>query len=93
MHSRRALFRGLELLMVNQLSPTLFFVDDNLMFEKASKTTTETWELILHRYKLASRQVIHFQKSLLCMSLNVLRGVSKEVNGVLKVGMLERHSK
>ncbi|KAK2659344.1 hypothetical protein Ddye_005877 [Dipteronia dyeriana] len=51
----------------------LFFTDDNMIFTRASKKDCRAIKSMLDIYSTASRQVINFQKSAICLSKGVSR--------------------
>ena len=51
----------------------LFFVDDSLLFAKATRKNCITISYIIQDYALASGQVINFDKSAICVSRSVPR--------------------
>ena len=69
---------SLTSLMVSRVVPSvknLFFVDDSLIFTKASLEECTIMLNTPHLYERASRQVINFEKSAILFSLNMGRNL------------------
>ncbi|KAK2638598.1 hypothetical protein Ddye_026393 [Dipteronia dyeriana] len=69
----------------------LFFTDDSMIFTKASEKDCRSLKCILDCYAEASRQVVNFQKSTICVTMRVSRGRAENLAGILSVCMVECH--
>ncbi|KAL5754457.1 hypothetical protein ACOSP7_022677 [Xanthoceras sorbifolium] len=71
----------------------LFFVDDSILFCRASMESCEEIKRILEVYGKGSGQVVNLQKSSLTFSPNVVQEVRREVQSLLELKDIQTHDK
>lgn len=83
----------LKLRIMHLLFHTCFFVDDNIIFVRASDQETEVVQIILAAYESASGQMINLKKSMLSVSRNVPQNRLYELKQLLSVKAVENTDK
>ncbi|XP_024172194.1 uncharacterized protein LOC112178251 [Rosa chinensis] len=71
----------------------LFFADDSLLFGTATTAECLAFKHILNVYKQASRQKVHFQKSIMVFSKNVDIDLQNSLASILEVERKAEHDK
>ncbi|KAK3189003.1 hypothetical protein Dsin_028564 [Dipteronia sinensis] len=79
--------------LVSPLISHLFFVDDNVLFCKATVASCEEIRRVLQVYQRGSRQMVNLQKSNITFNSNVSCYVRAEIQAVFEVGNAQTHDK
>lgn len=60
----------------------LFFVDDSILFGKATMNNAMTMKAIVNEYESLSRQLVNFEKSLIYFNKNVQDDLKGQIEGI-----------
>ncbi|KAK2656123.1 hypothetical protein Ddye_009175 [Dipteronia dyeriana] len=71
----------------------LFFVDDSLLFSRASERDCLAIRRVLDWYALASGQMVNFHKSVMCVSKKVTTGRAANLARILGVQLVQCHER
>lgn len=91
-----ALTSGLQGIQVCQGTPTinhLLFTDDNLIFYKASKATSQQLLENLHKYERALGQLINMDKTKMVFNHNVQQIVKDEISALWETTESQQYEK
>ncbi|KAG8649664.1 hypothetical protein MANES_08G120011v8 [Manihot esculenta] len=83
---------GLQGLKLSRSKPTLthlLFVDDSVIYAKATSREVEKIKDILHSYASKSGQTINLAKSSLCFSPNTPSDVIRSISSILHINKLD----
>ncbi|CAN0906411.1 LINE-1 retrotransposable element ORF2 protein [Linum grandiflorum] len=84
---------GLKVAVGAPVVSHLFFVDDSILFSRATVDESIVLRDILKKYERESRQLINFQKSEISFSRNVGWHTKLQISGVLGMKIVEKHDK
>ena len=71
----------------------LLFVDDNLIFSKASTADCQNLKKILDCYSTTSGQIFNFEKSSLFLSGNIQSDQATAIGNIFRLNIVSRHEK
>ncbi|KAK3225210.1 hypothetical protein Dsin_005072 [Dipteronia sinensis] len=76
-----------------QVISYLFFTDDSLIFTRANSLNCLASREVLERYAKASRQIINFSKSAMCVSPSILAREGEQLAALIGVNLVTCHEK